>query len=177
MPIRRAARALLPNMIATRRDLHRHPEMGWLEFRTASLVAQRLADLGVALQLGQQVIATDARMGVPPDTELDAAFERAKDQGAAKAWIKPLRGGYTGVVGTIENGDGPTIALRFDMDALGVQETTDDRHRPAREGFVSVNPGVMHACGHDAHVAAGLGLAELRRLPTGASRDDWMGAR
>jgi len=161
MPIRRAARALLPDMIATRRDLHRHPEMGWLEFRTASLVAQRLADLDIAVQLGQQVIATEDRMGLPPDTELDAAFERAKDQGAAKAWLEPLRGGYTGVVGTIENGDGPTIALRFDMDALGVQEAADKAHRPAREGFASTNPGVMHACGHDAHVAAGLGLAEL----------------
>ena len=42
MDIRRAARNLLPAMIATRRDLHRHPEMGWTEYRTASLVAQRL---------------------------------------------------------------------------------------------------------------------------------------
>ena len=111
------------------------------------------------------------RMGVPSDAELDAAWERALTQNAPREWAEPLRGGYTGVVGTLRNGDGPTIALRFDMDALGVQESADASHRPQRLGFASVNHGIMHACGHDAHVAVGLALAEL----LGRTVQDWHG--
>lgn len=62
--------------------------------------------------------------------------------------------GVTGVVGRLESGDGPTIVLRADMDALPIQEVTDRSYR-------SQNPGVMHACGHDAHVAILLGAARI----------------
>ncbi len=63
--------------------------------------------------------------------------------------------GQTGVVGLLE-GDrpGPVILLRFDMDALPVTEETGAE-------YASQNPGVMHACGHDAHVATGLTVARL----------------
>lgn len=56
---------------------------------------------------------------------------------------------------------GHVCALRFDIDALGVLEDENSCHRPAREGFASQCPGVMHACGHDGHTAIGLGVAEV----------------
>ena len=71
-----------------------------------------------------------------------------------------MRQGITGVIGELRCGEGPVIALRFDIDALGLTERADEGHRPAREGFASRNPGMMHACGHDGHAAIGLGVAE-----------------
>ncbi|MCG6197582.1 M20/M25/M40 family metallo-hydrolase, partial [Anoxybacillus sp. LAT_38] len=71
-----------------------------------------------------------------------------------------LSGGFTGVVGILDSGrPGPTVAFRVDMDALDLQESADADHLPAAEGFASVNANMMHACGHDAHTAIGLGLA------------------
>ncbi|HBF40068.1 MAG TPA: amidohydrolase [Firmicutes bacterium] len=63
--------------------------------------------------------------------------------------------GKTGVVGLLQGGyPGATVALRADMDALPIQEENVFEFR-------SVNPGVMHACGHDAHTAALLGAAQI----------------
>jgi amidohydrolase len=61
----------------------------------------------------------------------------------------------TGVVALLEGGKpGPVVLMRFDMDALPIEEETGAIYR-------SVNPGVMHACGHDAHTAIGLTVAKL----------------
>ena len=62
--------------------------------------------------------------------------------------------GKTGVVGDLGSGDGPTIAIRADMDALPILEATS-------HGFASQTAGNMHACGHDAHTAILLGVAHL----------------
>jgi hippurate hydrolase len=72
--------------------------------------------------------------------------------------------GGTGVVGLLTNGDGPTVMLRADMDALPVSEQTE-------LDYASTVVGVMHACGHDMHVAWLAGAtAELA-----ASQDTWHG--
>lgn len=63
--------------------------------------------------------------------------------------------GKTGVVGVLEGSrPGPVVMVRFDMDALPIQEETGAE-------YASTIPGRMHACGHDGHVAMGMGLAEL----------------
>lgn len=69
---------------------------------------------------------------------------------------------HTGVVGFLSTGQpGPTIALRADMDALPVVERTDVPFRStARSNYRGEEVGVMHACGHDAHVAVLMGVAE-----------------
>jgi hippurate hydrolase len=71
--------------------------------------------------------------------------------------------GGTGVVGLLERGDGPTVLLRADMDALPVQEATG-------LSYASTVDGVAHACGHDVHVTCLLGA--LERL---AADDGWRG--
>ncbi len=116
LDFRHEASTLYDDMVRVRRDLHRHPELGFQETRTAGIVAETLNGLGLEAQTGV---------------------------------------GQTGVVGLLEGTrPGPTVLLRFDMDALPIQEESD-------HPYVSTNPGVMHACGHDGHVAMGLGLARL----------------
>jgi amidohydrolase len=110
------AAELTEELIERRRDLHRHPELGFQEHRTASIVAEVLEQLRLDVQTGV------AETGV----------------------VAVLRGQSTE----------RTALLRFDMDALPVQEETD---RP----YASTIPGVMHACGHDGHTAVGIAVAQL----------------
>src|SRR5688572_23527062 len=117
--LRAAAEAIAEEVVETRRDIHRHPELAYEEQRTAALVAERLRALGL----------DEVRTGV----------------------------GKTGVVGVLRGGaDGgsKTVLLRADMDALPIQEASG-------VSFESTVPGVMHACGHDAHTAILLGTAKL----------------
>lgn len=72
--------------------------------------------------------------------------------------------GVTGVVAMLRNGEGPTVLLRADMDALPMPEATG-------LDYASVKPGVMHACGHDMHITWLIGaLEELHR-----TREQWAG--
>ncbi|MGH7067615.1 MAG: amidohydrolase [Acetobacteraceae bacterium] len=148
--------------VVLRRDLHRHPELGLTEFRTASLVAERLTALGLEVKLGREVMDSASRIGLPDAGELSRCYQRAASEGAPCNFLPALEGGHTGVVGRLEGASrGPVVALRVDMDALPIQEDETAAHRPTREGFASIHPGVMHACGHDVHTALGLAAAEV----------------
>ena len=110
--------ALRADLVALRRDLHAHPELGFAEVETARRLREWLGARG---------------------------FEPSE----------PLAG--TGFYVEVE-GDrpGPTVGYRADMDALPIDEATEAPYR-------SRTPGVMHACGHDAHMTVGCGVAVLAR--------------
>lgn len=112
-------------LIAWRRDLHQHPELGNREFRTAGIVAEHLRALGV----------DEVRTGVA----------------------------HTGVVGVLRGAlPGPVVALRADMDGLPVTEAVDlPFASKARATWNGEEVGVMHACGHDCHVAILMGVAQV----------------
>jgi len=120
-----AAAALEGQVIAWRRDLHEHPELGNREFRTAGIVAAHLNALG---------------------------FDEVRTKVA-----------HTGVVGVLKGAlPGPVVALRADMDALPVKEEVDlPFASKARAIWNGEEVGVMHACGHDCHVAILMGVAQL----------------
>ena len=149
-------------LIQLRRDFHRYPETSWLEMRTSAKIAEYLTELGMEVLTGKDVCREEARIGVPDSDILERHFSQVKEQGApARFLTEELEQGYTGVVGILRCGEGPTVALRFDIDALPMEEAEDLEHRPFREGFSSQNPGMMHACGHDCHAAIGLGTARI----------------
>lgn len=155
------AEGLLQKAAALRRDFHQYPETGWLEIRTASKVAGMLYDMGYEVLTGSEVCDGEARLGLPSACELERHYDWAAKNGADPRYIDRVSGGYTGVIGILRCGKGPVLALRFDMDALKVEEDRADAHAPFRLGFCSRAPGVMHACGHDGHTAIGLCVAEL----------------
>jgi aminobenzoyl-glutamate utilization protein A len=154
------------DVISLRRDLHQHPEVGFTEFWTASNVVEILQLLGYEVLFGTDALDTKSRKNVPSTEELDYAYNRAILDGGNPQILDRMRGGNTAVIGIL-NGEkpGPTLAFRFDMDALPINESSDDDHLPERYGFKSKYGGNMHACGHDAHTAIGLDLA--RKMATG----------
>ncbi|MFS2243199.1 amidohydrolase [Microbacterium sp. OR16] len=109
----------------------------------------------------------------------ELSFQETRTAGIAATHLRDLglevtEGvGITGVVGELRNGEGPTVWLRADMDALPVVEETGLAYASTATG---VDPdgntvGVMHACGHDMHVTAMIGAVE--RLV--AEREQWNG--
>ena len=149
-------------MIQQRRDLHRHPEPGWTEFRTAALVGKTLQQLGYEVKAGKDAIAADSMMGVPSAAILQAAQQRAIAEGADPDWVKKMTGGFTGIVAVMKfSKPGPVVGIRVDMDSNDVTETTEPAHRPNQEGFASQHPKAMHACGHDGHTTVGLAIAKI----------------
>jgi hippurate hydrolase len=87
--------------------------------------------------------------------------------------LQPFACGGTGVVAVIENGDGPVVAFRADTDGLPIAEQTGLDYASTATGVLpsgEIAP-VMHGCGHDTHVTAALGTAQLLL----ERRDQWAG--
>ncbi len=154
------------DLVRLRRDLHRHAEPGFCEIRTAWRVETELAGLPLTLRTGAGAMDLRDVSGYPDAAERAAWAERAVAAGTPADRAAFFRDHGTALVAEI-TGDrpGPVWGLRCDVDALGVTESTAAHHAPQREGFRSTT-GQMHACGHDAHTAIGVGL--LHRL---ADRD------
>ena len=149
------------DVIELRRNLHQYPEVGFTEFRTASRVVEILQSLGYEVKYGQDVMVASAMRGIPAESELTMAYQRALSGVSNPDITRHMQGGLTGVVAVLRGTHpGPTVAFRFDMDALPILESDDIEHTPAARGFASQHEGQMHACGHDGHTAVGLMLAE-----------------
>jgi amidohydrolase len=132
----------LPSLLTIYKDIHTHPELSGHEERTAAIVAKELKAAGCNV------------------TENFGKYD------------KPNLKCY-GVIGVMKNGDGPTLLVRTDMDALPVKEETGLPY--ASEVTTKNDSGqdvsVMHACGHDVHIAAFIGTARaLQKL-----KDQWAG--
>jgi amidohydrolase len=140
--IEKAAIGELPSLLAIYKDIHSHPELSGHEQRTAALVAKELRAAGCEV------------------TENFGRYEQPN----LKCY---------GVIGVMKNGNGPTVLVRTDMDALPVQE---DTALPYASSVTTKNDDgmdvhVMHACGHDAHMAAFIGTARLLQK----MKQDWSG--
>ncbi|WP_258000527.1 amidohydrolase [Bacillus sp. Marseille-P3661] len=162
MNLLKGLESLEKELIELRRDFHRYPESGWLEYRTSAKIASLLESYGYKVYVGKDAVHSEARMGVPNEDVLKLHEERAISEGVAPKWLDLMKGGHTGVVGVIQSPNpGPVVALRFDIDSLDILESKADHHVPVQKGFRSVHEGMMHACGHDGHAAIGLGVAKL----------------
>jgi len=148
-------------LVSFRRALHRHPEPAWCEYYTTSRIIEEIERIGVDdLLVGSELLDGDARMAVPDVDELHDWRERARESGAREDVLEQCGDGFTGVLASLERGEGPTVALRVDIDGLPITEADESTHAPAEGGFRSDNEGYMHACGHDAHAAIGVGVLE-----------------
>jgi len=145
-------------IIAYRRHFHENPELGWLEYATAAFIADELSDLGFELKRGAEIMHVGNLMGLPDEHDNKIAFEKAEAIFGSKK-MQAFANNATAVAGILKCGDGPLVAIRVDMDALPMSESNGENHYPNKMGFVSNNEAVMHACGHDGHMAIGLGLA------------------
>jgi aminobenzoyl-glutamate utilization protein A len=146
-----------------RRSIHRHPELGWCEIRTTAIVRDELAKVdGLSLAYGPELFSGVTKLGLPEQSILAAAASRAEAAGVGREDVALFAHGGTGLVASYDSGrPGPTIAIRADIDALSLVERDREDHLPAREGFVSRVPGVMHACAHDAHTAIAISAARV----------------
>ena len=146
--------------IEYRREFHHYPEIGWREMRTSARVAEILEGMGYRCLMGDEVVKVESiDFEMLSDEEKKAEMERAIAQGANPDYVKRTNG-YPGVICELDTGkEGPVTAYRFDIDCLPYDEPQKEGFRPFDEGYISCNAGCVHACGHDAHTAIGLGLA------------------
>ncbi len=147
-------------LVSQRRELHKWPESAWTEFSTTYYLVEKLKSWGYTdILLGKQIVNPEGVFG-REEAEVQAGLEAARSRGVPESFIEAT-GGYTGCLAVLDTGrPGPTVALRFDIDCIPVQETDAATHVPAKEGFLSEHAGFMHACGHDCHMSIGLTTAK-----------------
>jgi amidohydrolase len=136
------ADAELPSLLAAYKDIHSYPELSGHEERTSAIIARELRAVGCEV------------------TDHFGKYDNANLKGY-------------GVIGIMKNGAGPIVLVRTDMDALPVEEDTG---LPYASKVVAKNDEgkdvhVMHACGHDAHMSAFIGVARL----LAKLKDQWHG--
>ena len=133
----------MPSLLSTYKSLHAAPELSHHEQKTSAFVAGKLRTLGYSVT------------------------EHIGKYAGHPEWVS------YGVVGILKNGEGPTVYVRTELDALPVEEMTglpyaskvrtkDDEGREV---------GVMHACGHDIHITSFVGTAKM----LGEMREQWHG--
>lgn len=136
------AEAELPSLVTIYKDLHAHPELSIQEEKTSAIVAKELKATGC---------------------EVTDHFGK---------YTKPEQKGY-GVIGVMKNGTGPIVLVRTDLDALPVHEETGLPYASTvtTKDANGRDVSVMHACGHDIHMSAFIGVARsLAKL-----KDQWHG--
>jgi len=141
-PIENIAQSEVPSLLAVYEDIHSHPELSAHEERTSAIIAKELRAAGCEV------------------TERFGKYD------------KPSLKCY-GVIGLMKNGQGPRVLVRTDMDALPVEEKTGLPYasKVTTKDDEGKDVHVMHACGHDAHMAAFIGTVRaLQRL-----KDQWHG--
>ncbi|EDS7589743.1 M20 family metallo-hydrolase [Salmonella enterica subsp. diarizonae] len=142
-----------------RRQFHQIPETGWSEFVTSAILISILRDMGYQVLYGKEFLNTGTILGRSQE-DVDAGLARAKALRIDPQLIDEMEG-LTGCVALLDTGvAGPTTGMRFDIDCVSVEESQENSHLPYEQGFSSQNPGYMHACGHDGHMAVGLGIAQ-----------------
>lgn len=155
------ADAYQKELVALRRDFHRYAESGWSEFRTTAKIIEFLRSHGLDPKFGPEILDLEYAWAYPEKKILKEHMDRAVAQGADPELVTQMNG-CPGAVSVIKTGrPGPVIALRVDIDSNDMEEARTQAHRPFRDGFDSVNPNMMHACGHDGHTAIGLVTAAL----------------
>lgn len=134
--------AELPSLVSIYKEIHANPELSGQEEKTSALLARELKSLGYVVTDG---IGRYQRHDWP---------------------------GY-GVAAVLRNGDGPTVLVRADLDALPVEERTELPYASKARGTYrdGRDVPVMHACGHDVHVASLIGTARL----LARFKDEWRG--
>lgn len=136
------------------KHFHENPELSFKESESAARMASELEELGFTITAG-----------------LGDEWTRAKAKADAGEVLEGV-GGY-GLAAVMENGEGPTVMLRADMDALPLEEKTGLPYasKVVSTDYLGQEAPVMHACAHDSHMAILIGTA--RRLV--AMKDQWSG--
>ena len=129
-------RANYPEAVRWRRELHKCPQPSWLEFFATAFVAEKLSGWGYDVKQGRDVIAEDKQLLLPEPAILQAEYDRALKAGAKELFLAPARGGFTGVVATLE-GDLPGLTARLEALAGCAPAPSPPAPRPPRSSPTS----------------------------------------